>query len=159
MTLYLGIYLGTKDSGCVTGSIIGANSGVFVGGHVNISDLSHHDSNYKNTVNYLTIWLGSIWLLCIVTNIMSMQIVNQSFQGCLHSLRIMGQRLPEESWNLVEWTEAVEMVSTYPSWYGCPISLEPSSTHFLGQGERTTMSHVREVQISNRITQGTKFLV
>ncbi|XP_062981457.1 usherin [Elgaria multicarinata webbii] len=96
----------TVSSSATSGStIIGENTGVFVGG------LPQGFTNLRKDT----------------------EIVTKGFVGCLRDIFLKKMHHPYEVWEPLEWKEAVEQRNVYHSWEGCP-SVLANGAHFLGKG-------------------------
>uniref|UniRef100_A0A8C7Q6N4 Usher syndrome 2A (autosomal recessive, mild) n=1 Tax=Oncorhynchus mykiss TaxID=8022 RepID=A0A8C7Q6N4_ONCMY len=89
-------------------SIIGENTGVFIGGLPEDFTLLRQDSG-------------------------DAQLVQQGFSGCLRDVQVKMIDSPSEVWQPLDWSRATERVVAYESWEGCPAHTEEGA-HFLGQG-------------------------
>ncbi|KAM6459617.1 usherin [Liasis olivaceus] len=97
------------SSSATSGStIIGENTGIFVGGLPEDFTIQRKD-------------VGPT------------KIVTQGFVGCLRDIFLQKMHHPYEVWEPLEWEEAVEQRNGYHSWEGCPTLLEDGA-HFLGKG-------------------------
>ncbi|XP_053139313.1 usherin [Hemicordylus capensis] len=99
----------TGFSSATSGStIIGENTGVFVGGLPEGFEIQRKDTG--NT-----------------------KIVKKGFVGCLRDITLKKKHHPYEVWEPLEWKEAVKQRNVYHSWEGCP-NVYANGTHFLGKG-------------------------
>ncbi|XP_042331708.1 LOW QUALITY PROTEIN: usherin [Sceloporus undulatus] len=99
----------TGSSSATSGStIIGENTGVFVGGLPRGFTIIRKDTG-------------------------STKIVRKGFVGCLRDVLLKMMHHPYEIWKPLEWKEAVEKLNVYHSWEGCP-SVLTNGAHFLGKG-------------------------
>ncbi|XP_028580478.2 usherin [Podarcis muralis] len=99
----------TGSSSAVSGStIIGENTGVFVGGLPQGFTILRKDTGAS-------------------------KIVTRGFVGCLREVSLKKVHHPHEVWEPLEWKEAVEQRNVYHSWEGCPGMLA-NGAHFLGKG-------------------------
>ncbi|KAK6307053.1 hypothetical protein J4Q44_G00222010 [Coregonus suidteri] len=89
-------------------TIIGENTGVFIGGLPEDFTLLRQDSG-------------------------DAQLVQQAFSGCLRDVQVKMIDNPSEVWQPLDWSRATERVVAYESWEGCPAHTEEGA-HFLGQG-------------------------
>ncbi|XP_056424309.1 usherin isoform X1 [Hyla sarda] len=96
-----------STSGPGSGTVIGENTGVFVGG------LPANFSVKRKDVG-------------------DTQIIQKGFIGCLGDVFIQKSDSPEE-WQLLDWDKAEEHNNVYEKWEGCPESPEEGA-HFLGFG-------------------------
>uniref|UniRef100_A0A8D2ISK6 Usherin n=1 Tax=Varanus komodoensis TaxID=61221 RepID=A0A8D2ISK6_VARKO len=95
----------TASSSATSGStIIGENTGVFVGG------LPQGFKNLRKDT-----------------------VITKGFVGCLRDIFVKKMHHPHEVWEPLEWKEAVEQHNVFPSWEGCP-SILAEGAHFLGKG-------------------------
>ncbi|KAJ1157569.1 hypothetical protein NDU88_010275 [Pleurodeles waltl] len=100
-------YTGTASA--ASGStIIGENTGVFVGGLPKGFSIKRKDTGEA-------------------------QITAKGFVGCLSDLHIKKSDHPYEIWEALKWHHAEEHNNVYQSWEGCPVLLT-EEVHFLGQG-------------------------
>uniref|UniRef100_A0A667ZN39 Usherin n=1 Tax=Myripristis murdjan TaxID=586833 RepID=A0A667ZN39_9TELE len=88
-------------------TIIGENTGVFIGGLPEDFSLLRQDSGES--------------------------LVRQGFSGCLRDVRFKTSDSPSEEWKRLDWATATERVAAYESWEGCPVQTVDGA-HFLGQG-------------------------
>ncbi|XP_069464673.1 usherin [Ambystoma mexicanum] len=110
-----GQYTGTSSASSGS-SIIGENTGVFVGGLPKGFTITRKD-------------------------IGDSQIITTSFVGCLSDLYIKKNDKPHEGWDPIKWPEAEEEINTHQSWEGCP-ALLAEGAHFLGQGFLELDEHI-----------------
>ncbi|XP_039192169.1 usherin isoform X7 [Crotalus tigris] len=97
------------SSSATSGStIIGENTGIFVGGLPQDFIIERKD-------------IGPT------------KIVTKGFVGCLHDIFLQKMPHPYEVWEPLKWGKALEQRNAYHSWEGCPTSLEDGA-HFLGKG-------------------------
>ncbi|XP_061670381.1 usherin isoform X4 [Syngnathoides biaculeatus] len=97
------------SSSAFSGStIIGENTGVFIGGLPEDLTLQRTDSG-------------------------AAQLIRQGFSGCLRDVRFKMTDSPSEEWRSLDWTKATNGISAYESWEGCPIHTVDGA-HFLGHG-------------------------
>nr|XP_061796460.1 usherin-like [Nerophis lumbriciformis] len=89
-------------------TIIGENTGVFIGGLPEDFILRRKDSG-------------------------AAQLMRQGFSGCLRDVRFKMTDSPLEEWRSLDWTKATNKMSAYESWEGCPIHTAEGA-HFLGHG-------------------------
>ncbi|KAG9336281.1 hypothetical protein JZ751_002628 [Albula glossodonta] len=89
-------------------TIIGENTGVFIGGLPHAFPLIRKDTG-------------------------NAQLVQQGFSGCLRGVQVKTSDSPSEIWEPLDWAMAVEREQAYESWEGCPMQTE-SGAHFLGHG-------------------------
>ncbi|XP_075195246.1 usherin [Anomaloglossus baeobatrachus] len=89
------------------GTVIGENTGVFVGGLPTTFLVKRKDTGNR-------------------------QIIQKSFVGCLGDIFIQKSESPKE-WRLLDWNKAEERSNMYEKWEGCPQSVEDGA-HFLGFG-------------------------
>ncbi|CAH2254292.1 usherin [Pelobates cultripes] len=90
------------------GTVIGENTGVFIGGFPNYFSLRKNDRG-------------------------DTQITEKHFVGCLGEILIQKSDNPHEIWEALEFNNAVETNNVYEKWEGCPDSAEEGA-HFLGFG-------------------------
>ncbi|XP_059533348.1 usherin [Myotis daubentonii] len=96
----------TGSSGLLNGStVIGENTGVFVGG------LPRGYAVLRQDVG----------------------IVRKGFVGCLRDVHFMKNYNPSAVWEPLVWQNSEEQVNSYDIWEGCPSSLQ-EGVHFLGAG-------------------------
>ncbi|XP_039386307.1 usherin [Mauremys reevesii] len=99
----------TGSSSATSGStIIGENTGVFVGGLPKDYTFLRKDMRTKT-------------------------IIQKGFVGCLSDVFLKKTHNPYENWEPLEWQDAEEQNNVYHSWEGCPTVLM-EGTHFLGKG-------------------------
>ncbi|XP_004700202.1 usherin [Echinops telfairi] len=104
----------TGSSAALTGStVIGDNTGVFVGG------LPQDYTSLRK----------------------DLEITQKSFVGCLRDMHLMKNYTPSAIWEPLDWQCSEEQVNVYNSWEGCPTSLE-EGVHFLGTGFLELHSYV-----------------
>ncbi|XP_072265966.1 usherin isoform X2 [Pyxicephalus adspersus] len=102
-----GRYTGsTSSSGA--GTVIGENTGVYIGGLPNHIVIERHDTG-------------------------DTEIVRKSFIGCLGDIYIQRSDSSAEEWDLLDWDMAEEMYNVYEKWEGCPETSE-NGAYFLGFG-------------------------
>ncbi|XP_071778073.2 usherin [Centroberyx gerrardi] len=89
-------------------TIIGENTGVFIGGLPEDFTLLREDSG-------------------------DAQLVRQGFSGCLRDVSFKVTDSPSEEWKPLDWATATDKVAAYESWEGCPAQTADGA-HFLGQG-------------------------
>ncbi|MFT7813012.1 usherin [Arapaima gigas] len=89
-------------------TIIGQNTGVFIGGLPKNFTLLRNDTG-------------------------DTKLVRQGFCGCLKDLLVKRSDSPSEMWESLDWDAAQESIEAYHSWEGCPGFTEEGA-HFLGQG-------------------------
>ncbi|XP_076156222.1 usherin [Alosa pseudoharengus] len=100
-------YRGTASA--TSGStIIGDNSGVFIGGLPKGFNVLRQDTG-------------------------DARLVQQGFLGCLKDVLVKRAERPFEEWEPLDWDSAEEKEETYESWEGCPTHRDEGA-HFLGQG-------------------------
>ena len=102
------IYTGSNTSVGAT-TVIGQNDGVYFGGIPSGYDVGRPDDKNEHVV------------------------IHKAFVGCLKDVRVQ-QQGALGGWSNVTWNEAEQWYRAYPSWQGCPISLNRRSAHFLGRG-------------------------
>ncbi|KAM8817678.1 usherin isoform 1-T1 [Rhynchonycteris naso] len=96
----------TGSSGPLNGStIIGENSGVFVGGLPQGYTILRKDPD----------------------------IIQKGFVGCLKDVYFMKNYNPSAIWEPLVWQNSEEQINVYNAWEGCPSSLQEGA-HFLGTG-------------------------
>nr|XP_019599683.1 PREDICTED: usherin isoform X2 [Rhinolophus sinicus] len=96
----------TGSSGALNGStVIGENTGVFVGGLPRASAILRKD----------------------------VDIVQKGFVGCLKDVYFMKNYNPPATWEPLIWQSSEEQMNVYDSWEGCPTSLQEGA-QFLGTG-------------------------
>ncbi|KAJ7402273.1 hypothetical protein BTVI_87954 [Pitangus sulphuratus] len=100
---YTGSSLATSGS-----TIIGENTGVFVGGLPQGYTIERKDVGMK-------------------------AIVQKGFVGCLSDVFLKKVHTPYENWESLNWEYAEEQNNVYHIWEGCPIVLSEGA-HFLGRG-------------------------
>ncbi|CAH1791583.1 unnamed protein product, partial [Owenia fusiformis] len=100
---------GTKVGTCATGTIIGPNTGVYIGGLPKDFVMRRKETDKRANV------------------------VRQSFQGCLGKITIVKQEVPVEIKEELKWEDAILNHQASPTWEGCPINLQ-DGIHFLGRG-------------------------
>ncbi|XP_060102758.1 usherin [Heteronotia binoei] len=99
----------TGSSSATSGStIIGENTGVFIGGLPQGFTILRKDTGFT-------------------------QIVTKGFAGCLRDVFLKKVHHPYEVWEPLKWQEATEQINVYQSWEGCPSDVA-SGVHFLGKG-------------------------
>ncbi|XP_070762485.1 usherin [Enoplosus armatus] len=89
-------------------TIIGENTGVFIGGLPEDFTLLREDSG-------------------------DARLVRQGFSGCLRDVSFKVTDSPSEKWKSLDWAKATKKVAVYESWEGCPIQTVDGA-HFLGHG-------------------------
>ncbi|KAK2920361.1 hypothetical protein Q8A73_002565 [Channa argus] len=89
-------------------TIIGENTGVFIGGMPEDFHLLRKDSG-------------------------DAQLVQQGFSGCLRDISFKMADSPTEDWKPLDWEKAIKKVAVYESWEGCPVQTQ-NGAHFLGHG-------------------------
>ncbi|XP_074522167.1 usherin [Halichoeres trimaculatus] len=89
-------------------TIIGENTGVFIGGLPEDLTLLRKDAGEA-------------------------QLVQQGFSGCLRDVSFKMSGGPSEEWEPLDWTRATIKEAAYESWEGCPVQTEDGA-HFLGHG-------------------------
>ena len=84
-----------------------------------------------SAVDWLTAWFraASLWCLFQLKGVF-----RQSFQGCIHSVKVLKQVHPFEVWQELDWASAVSYELAFLNWQGCPINLD-SGMHFMGKGQ------------------------
>ncbi|XP_052767673.1 usherin-like isoform X2 [Mya arenaria] len=100
---------GTRETSCNKGTIIGPNTGVYVGG-------LPADFEVRRT-----------------SNDQRLKVIEYGFQGCIRDIQIMQQKYPVEVWKSLNWNEAIHNELAFLNWEGCPINLD-KGIHFMGQG-------------------------
>ncbi|ELW55473.1 Usherin [Tupaia chinensis] len=96
----------TGSSAALNGStIIGENTGVFVGGLPHSYTIRRKDP----------------------------EIIQKSFVGCLKDVHFMKYYNPTAVWEPLDWQSSEEQINVYNSWEGCPTSLNEGA-QFLGTG-------------------------
>ncbi|XP_003419924.2 usherin [Loxodonta africana] len=96
----------TGSSGTLNGStVIGDNTGVFVGGLPQGYTILRKD----------------------------LEIIQKGFVGCLKDVLFMKNYNPSVIWEPLEWQSSEEQVNVYNSWEGCPTTLKEGA-QFLGSG-------------------------
>ncbi|PKU48925.1 usherin [Limosa lapponica baueri] len=100
---YTGFSLATSGS-----TIIGENTGVFVGGLPQGYTIVRKDVGMK-------------------------MVVQKGFVGCLSDIFLKKVHTPYENWESLNWQDAEEQNNVYHMWEGCPIVLSEGA-HFLGKG-------------------------
>ncbi|KAM8945416.1 usherin [Pelodytes ibericus] len=97
------------SSSATSGStIIGENTGVFVGGFPRNFSMKRNDGG-------------------------DMQITREHFVGCLGEIFILKSANPGEIWEALDWRSTEEATNVYEKWEGCPDCTEDGA-HFLGFG-------------------------
>ncbi|KAM9366692.1 usherin [Symphorus nematophorus] len=89
-------------------TIIGENTGVFIGGLPADFTFLREDSG-------------------------DAQLVLQGFSGCLRDVSFKMTDSPSEEWKSLNWATATKKESAYESWEGCPVQTVDGA-HFLGHG-------------------------
>ncbi|XP_039982949.1 usherin [Xiphias gladius] len=89
-------------------TIIGENTGVFIGGLPEDFTLLREDSGEA-------------------------RLVQQSFSGCLRDVSLKMTDSLSEDWTSLDWAKATKKVAVYENWEGCPIETVEGA-HFLGHG-------------------------
>ncbi|XP_073409429.1 usherin [Dendrobates tinctorius] len=116
-----GKYSGSA-SAAGSSTVIGENTGVFVGGLPSNFSVKRKDA----------------------------QIIQRSFVGCLGDIFIQKSDNPKE-WRLLDWDKAEERHNVYETWEGCPESAEQGA-HFLGFGflelAPSVFPDVKDIEIS-----------
>ncbi|XP_056269140.1 usherin isoform X3 [Pseudoliparis swirei] len=97
-------------------TIIGENTGMFVGGLPEDLTLLREDSG-------------------------DARLVQQRFSGCLRDLSFKVTDSPSEEWKSLDWAKATKKVAAYESWEGCPVQTVEGA-HFLGHGFLEMVSDV-----------------
>ncbi|KAJ3593676.1 hypothetical protein NHX12_006010, partial [Muraenolepis orangiensis] len=97
-----------RAGGSSPSSIIGENTGLYVGGLP--SDFAIVRPHLGDT-----------------------QLVRKGFSGCLRDVQLKHTASPSARWEPLDWSTAVEKVAVYESWEGCPVDSEEGA-HFLGLG-------------------------
>ncbi|XP_063040160.1 usherin [Engraulis encrasicolus] len=100
-------YRGTASASSGS-TIIGENSGVFVGGLPKGFSVLRQDTG-------------------------AARLVTEGFVGCLRDVLLLRSQRPLLQWEPLRWDSALETTHTYHSWEGCPTHRDPGA-HFLGQG-------------------------
>uniref|UniRef100_A0A8D0R6P0 Usherin n=1 Tax=Sus scrofa TaxID=9823 RepID=A0A8D0R6P0_PIG len=96
----------TGSSSTLNGStVIGENTGVFVGGLPQSYTILRKESD----------------------------IIQKGFVGCLKDVYFMKNYNPSATWEHLVWQSSEERINVYSSWEGCPTSLQEGA-HFLGMG-------------------------
>ncbi|XP_018411554.1 PREDICTED: usherin [Nanorana parkeri] len=90
------------------GTVIGDNTGVYIGG------LPKHFSVERDDTG-------------------DTEIVRKSFVGCLGDIYIQRRDISTEEWDLLDWVMAEERHNVYEKWEGCPETSDVGA-HFLGFG-------------------------
>ncbi|CAL8351742.1 unnamed protein product [Merluccius merluccius] len=97
-----------RAGGSSLSSIIGENTGLYVGGlPTDFTIIRQH--------------LGDT------------QLVRKGFSGCLRDIKLKHTASPAGEWRPLDWSTAIEKVAAYESWEGCPVDSEEGA-HFLGHG-------------------------
>ncbi|ELU01149.1 hypothetical protein CAPTEDRAFT_219707 [Capitella teleta] len=107
-----GGYSGEKIADCATGTIIGENSGVYIGGIPDDYILQREESDSRA------------------------QVTDRNFMGCIKDVKILIQETPEEIWVPLDWNMNTEAFGMANLGSGCPVDLE-RAYHFLGTGYAT----------------------
>ncbi|KAM9860567.1 LOW QUALITY PROTEIN: usherin [Aulostomus maculatus] len=89
-------------------TVIGENTGVFIGGMPEDISLLRRDSG-------------------------DARLMRQGFSGCLRDVSFKMTDSPSEEWKALDWAKAIKKMSVYESWEGCPVQTEDGA-HFLGHG-------------------------
>ncbi|XP_077419247.1 usherin isoform X1 [Vanacampus margaritifer] len=97
-----------RSSASSGSTVIGENTGVFIGGLPEDLILRRTDSG-------------------------AARLMRQGFSGCLRDVRFKMTDSPSELWRSLDWTKATNKMSAYESWEGCPIHTVDGA-HFLGHG-------------------------
>ncbi|XP_029001116.1 usherin isoform X2 [Betta splendens] len=97
-------------------TIIGENTGVFVGGLPDDFTLLRQDSG-------------------------DAELVQQGFSGCLRDVTFKMSDSPSEQWKSLDWSGAVKKEAASEDWEGCPGQTEEGA-HFLGHGYLELSRHV-----------------
>ncbi|XP_053408878.1 usherin-like [Mercenaria mercenaria] len=125
------VWTGSRTSRCAKGTIIGPNTGVYIGGLP--ADFELRRANNKDQ---------------------RLKIIDQSFQGCIRDIQIMQQKYPMEIWKTLDWNDAIHNELAFLNWEGCPINLD-KGIHFMGQGyARLPADNNLQVGNKKRITFG-----
>ncbi|AWP01780.1 putative usherin-like [Scophthalmus maximus] len=89
-------------------TIIGDNTGVFIGGLPEDFTLLRDDAG-------------------------DARLVQQSFSGCLRDVSFKMTDSPSEEWTSLDWAKATKKVAAHENWEGCPVQTVDGA-HFLGHG-------------------------
>ncbi|XP_070688414.1 usherin [Pempheris klunzingeri] len=89
-------------------TVIGENTGVFIGGLPEDFTLLREDSG-------------------------DARLVRKGFSGCLRDVSFKVTDSPSEEWKSLDWAKATEKETVYESWEGCPVQIVVGA-HFLGHG-------------------------
>ncbi|XP_068172657.1 usherin isoform X1 [Antennarius striatus] len=107
-------------------TIIGENTGVFIGGLPENFVLRREDSG-------------------------DARLVQQGFSGCIRDVCFKMTDSPSEDWKSLDWTTATSRLAAYESWEGCPLQTVDGA-HFLGHGylelDRDVFSGGQDFKIS-----------
>ncbi|KAK2854220.1 hypothetical protein Q5P01_006881 [Channa striata] len=107
-------------------TIIGENTGVFIGGLPEDFTLLRTDSG-------------------------DAQLVQQGFSGCIRDVSFKMADSPTEVWKPLDWASAIKKAAVYESWEGCPVQTQ-AGAHFLGHGylelARGVFSGGRDFEVS-----------
>ncbi|KAM9316854.1 usherin [Gastrophryne carolinensis] len=102
-----GNYTGSSSSSSAR-TVIGENTGVFIGGLPNTFTVERSDKG-------------------------DTEIVRKNFVGCLGDIFIQRSDNYDEEWDQLDWDTAEERMGVYEKWEGCPETAEDGA-HFLGFG-------------------------
>ncbi|CAD5123124.1 DgyrCDS11497 [Dimorphilus gyrociliatus] len=113
-----GRWIGERTANCGpgSGSVIGNNTGVYVGG---LPDdfVMRRKLNLKDDRENLQ---------------------QAHFSGCIRDVKILFRKTPTEDWRLLDWNNAIRHQKAALNWEGCPEYLpdneQSRSFHFLGTG-------------------------
>ncbi|KAM7406312.1 hypothetical protein PAMP_000697 [Pampus punctatissimus] len=97
-------------------TIIGDNTGVFIGGLPENLTLLREDSG-------------------------DARLMRQGFSGCLRDVSFKMTDGPSEEWKSLDWAKATKKIAVYEVWEGCP-SQTADGAHFLGHGYLELSRHV-----------------
>ncbi|KAG7481797.1 usherin [Solea senegalensis] len=100
-------YQGTASASSGS-TMIGANTGVFIGGLPEDFTLLREDTG-------------------------DARLVRQSFTGCLRDVSFKMRDSPSEEWTSLDWAKATKKEAVYENWEGCPTHTVDGA-HFLGHG-------------------------
>nr|XP_009291422.1 usherin [Danio rerio] len=89
-------------------TIIGQNTGVFIGGIPENFTILRQDAGQA-------------------------KLVQQGFAGCLRDVLVQKSSGANEAWEPLDWESALETHETYESWEGCP-AVSENGAYFLGHG-------------------------
>ena len=89
---------GVRTSDCATGSVIGRNTGIYVGGLPLGYTVVRNEAEKEDRA----------------------KVISTSFSGCMRDVKILQQLYPTERWLSLDWSNKTSHSHAFDNWQGCP---------------------------------------